>query len=211
MPSKPQKRPKAKKNSPALPYPKAVEKPVRDRLLDAALYLASLQGWEHCAVRDIAREAGLSLSDFYDHYDDRTDVLVAYGRRLDKQVLANFTEDDFETPVRDRLFDILMERFDLANQDRAAVVSILKSFRLDPKQMVISLPHLGASMTKMLEAAGLDTTGLRGAARVAGLTAAYVWILRTWVEDESPDLSRTMAQVDKCLNHLERAANTFGL
>lgn len=194
------------------PPPKAAnDKAPRDRIIEAALHLAAVQGWDHCTVRDIAAEAGVDLPEFYDHFEERSDILVAYARRLDRQVLSAFAEPDYETGPRDRLFDIIMERFDLANQDREALVSIIKSHRADPKQVIVALSHLGGSMAKMLDAAGLETTGLRGALRVAGLSAAYIWVLRSWLEDESEDLSKTMASLDKCLGNLETAANTFGL
>lgn len=184
---------------------------VRDIIIDAALRLAAIQSWEHCAVRDIAGEAGVTIADFYDHFDDRNDVLLAYGRRLDRKVLEAFAEPEYEASPRDRLFDILMERFDAANDDREALISIIHSYKTDPKQTIINLPHLCGSMTRMLEAAGLDTTGLRGAIRVAGLSAAMIWVMRTWSEDDSEDLSKTMAALDKVLANLEKAANTLGL
>ena len=190
---------------------KSTEKSVRDRIIDGALSLAAVQGWESCSVRDITVESDVTLEEFYDHFDDRADVIAAYGRRLDRIVLSRFAELDYDTSPRDRLFDILMERFDVAGESRDGVVSILKSCKVDPKQAVISLPHLGGSMARMLEAAGLDTAGLRGAARVAGLTALYMWVMRIWVEDDSEDLSKTMAALDKGLGRLESAANSLGL
>jgi hypothetical protein len=125
--------------------------------------------------------------------------------------MENFPETDLALSERDRLFDILMERFDLANQDRAALTSILHSFKTDPKQMVISLPHLGLSMSRMCELAEIDTQGLRGALRVMGLMGAYVWVLRTWLQDDSPDLSKTMSALDKTLSRLEQTADRAGL
>jgi AcrR family transcriptional regulator len=162
-------------------------------------------------VRDIAEEANISLEEFYDHFDEKSDVLIAYGRRIDRAVLAAFAELDYESKARDRLFDILMERFDLANRDRDAVLSILHSFKLDPKQALISCPSLSQSMTRMLEAAGLDTAGFRGAARVAGLTGLFMCVLRVWMKDESEDMSETMAALDKGLSRMESAANSLGL
>ncbi len=204
MASKQQKKPKTVKVAPT-------QKSVKEGIIDAALRLAAVQGWEACTVRDIAQEAGLSLEEFYDHFDERGDIIVGYARRIDRAVLAAFAELDYDASPRDRLFDILMERFDLANQDRDAVISIVNSYKLDPKQAVINFPYVGQSMTRMLEAAGLDTAGLRGAARVAGLTALYMWLLRTWVKDDTEDLSRTMAALDKGLSRLEAAANSVGL
>ncbi len=190
---------------------KSPEKSLRDRIIDGALSLAAVQGWESCSVRDIAGEAEVTLEEFYEHFDDRTDVIAAYGRRLDRAVLSRFADLDYDASPRDRLFDILMERFDAASEHRDGIVSVLRAGKVDPKQAVIGLPHLGGSMARMLEAAGLETGGLRGAARVAGLAALYLWVLRIWIDDESEDLSKTMAALDKGLGRLESAANSLGL
>ena len=66
-------------------------------------------------------------------------------------------------------------------------------------------------MTWMLEAAGLQTTGLKGAVRVAGLSGLYIKTLWVWRDDDSPDMAKTMAALDKNLTRAERMASTFGL
>lgn len=183
----------------------------RDDAVLAALQLADELGWEHVTLQDIAQEAGCSLADLHEHFDDKTDILCAFGRMIDRKVLGAVGEVDESLSARDRLFDILMERFDALNEYRDGVVSILSSFRMDPKQAVISMPHLCRSMTWMMEAAGMDTNGFTGAAKVAGLTAVYLNALRSWVKDDSPDMGKTMAALDKDLGRAEQCANTFSL
>lgn len=182
----------------------------RERILDAALDLAAAQGWETVALSAVAKGAGLSLSALRGHVEDKSDILALLGRRIDRRTLENADESDPSVSARDRLFDILMERLDVLNERRAAIVSILDSFKCDPKQAVISCPHLARSMNWMLEAAGEDTQGIRGAIKVAGLTAIYIKTLRVWREDESPDLARTMAALDKDLSRAGRLALRFG-
>lgn len=186
-------------------------KPVRERAVDAALSLAAMMPWEMVTLADIAGEADTTLAELSDYFDDKSDLLVIYGRRIDKKVLENVGAASPDENTRDRLFEILMERFDIIGEDRDAVVSILKSFRLDPKQAVISLPHLGRSMSWVLEAAGIETSGIKGAIRVAGLTAIYLNVLRAWIDDESEDLPKTMAALDRNLQRAEQFANSFML
>ena len=185
--------------------------PLKERAVKAALDLSSRMGWDMVTLTDIADTAQASLADLSEVFFDKGDILAAYGRMLDKKVLERCADPDPSTPERDRLFEIMMERFDLLNEDREAIVSILKSFVTDPKQAVISLPHLGRSMAWMLEAAGMDTNGVKGAIKVAGLTGVYLYVLKQWMNDESADLSKTMAALDKGLNRAEQAANTFML
>ena len=66
-------------------------------------------------------------------------------------------------------------------------------------------------MACMLEAAGLSTTGVRGALRVKGLGAVYLVVLRTWLGDDDPDLARTMAMLDRMTRRAESLAALVGL
>lgn len=180
-------------------------------LVYAALDLAAARDWASLTLRDIADAGGVSLADLHAHFDDKTDILAAFGRDIDRQVLEGLVEPSADLSIRDVLFDILMDRFDLLNDHRDALVSILDSFLPDPKQALISAPHLVKSMNWMLEAAGEDTTGILGAVKVTGLTGIYLNVLRTWKQDDSADLSKTMAALDKNLDRSEKFMNMFGL
>ena len=56
----------------------------------------------------------------------------------------------------------------------------------------------------MGEAAGLPMDGIGGALRTKAIAAAWAGAMRTWLSDESPDLSRTMAALDQRLRWVER-------
>ena len=191
--------------------PKKVEKNAKEVIVDAALKLAEGQAWDNVSLVDIADEVGVSLVELFDIVEDKTDILVLFGRMIDRRTLEGVGEPDPAIPVRDALFDILMERYEVLNDYRPALLSILKSFKFDPKQAVISAPHLCRSMTWMLEAAGIETHGIRGAIKVAGLTGLYLKVLKVWCDDESADLAKVMAALDKDLSRVEQVANTFGI
>ncbi len=190
---------------------KRQQKDTKVKIIEAALKLAAEKGWAHVTLADIAKANKLSLAALHEHFEDKTDILAGFSRMVDGRVLAGIAETDPETSPRDRLFDILMERFDVLNEYRPGLVSVLNSFKSDPKQLVIGLPHVCKSMNWMLEAAGMDTLGLRGAARLAGLSGIYIKNLRVWAGDESPDMGKTMAALDKDLSRAESLANSIGL
>lgn len=191
--------------------PKASALPLKERAVEAALSLAGRMGWDMVTMTDVADAAGVGLADLREIFDDKTDILVAYGRIIDRRVLESYGGPDPSMPERERLFEILMERFDVMGENRAAILSMLKSLGPDPKQAVIGLPHLGRSMAWMLEAAGIETAGIKGAIRVAGLSAVYLYVLKIWMSDESEDQSRTMAALDKTLARAQQCANSFML
>ncbi|PZO86408.1 MAG: TetR family transcriptional regulator [Micavibrio aeruginosavorus] len=205
------KSPKKAAGKPVSGVPAVKEVSLKERAVSAALSLSATLGWDLITMTDIADETGASLAELSDLFDDKGDILTAYGRMIDREMLKAAGTPDNSVSERDRLFDIIMTRFDVVNRDRAAVVSILHSFRADPKQAVISLPHLGRSMAWVLEAAGIEANGFKGAARLAGLTAVYVAVTREWLSDDSADMAKTMAALDKNLERAERAANFLSL
>ncbi|NCT40354.1 MAG: TetR/AcrR family transcriptional regulator [Alphaproteobacteria bacterium] len=183
----------------------------KNELVVVALDVATELGWAYVTLNDIADKAEISLACLHDHFDDKSDILVALGRMIDRRVLESFEDIGGEASTRDRLFDVLMERFDILNDYRDGVVAVLHSFRFDPKDAVISAPHLCRSMAWMLEASGVETNGIKGGAKIVGITGVYLKVLKVWKDDTSPDLGKTMAALDKHLEQAERLANRFGV
>jgi hypothetical protein len=61
------------------------------------------------------------------------------------------------------------------------------------------------SMRFMLEAAGIEAEGASGAIKLQGLTLAWGRVLQTWLDDDEPTLSKTMAELDRVPTRGERA------
>ncbi|QQG37133.1 MAG: TetR family transcriptional regulator [Micavibrio aeruginosavorus] len=189
---------------------KSKENP-KERIVNAALALTARDGWEALTMEKIARQAKISLATLREFFDDRYDILACYARMVDQKVLDAVGETDKDASRRDRLFDILMERFDILNENREALVSVIEDIKCEPHQIVTNLPYLARSMGWMLEAAGIETAGLRGAAHIAALSAVYIATIKTWTNDDSLDLSKTMAALDRNLGHAEKCAGILGL
>ncbi len=102
-----------------------------------------------------------------------------------------------------------MRRFDALQPHRAALSVILRDSFGDP-QALFAVPQLLNSMAWMLEAAGLSAAGWRGRLRVRLLAALYLGVLRVFLRDDSPDLTKTMATLDRRLRRAESLLGRFG-
>nr|MBC8158924.1 TetR family transcriptional regulator [Alphaproteobacteria bacterium] len=71
------------------------------------------------------------------------------------------------------------------------------------------LPCFLRSMAWMLEAAGLPSGGISGAARAAGLGALYANAVRVWLRDDTPDMAKTMAALDRGLGCADGIVSFF--
>jgi AcrR family transcriptional regulator len=185
-------------------------KDVEARALDAALELAATRRWMEISLAEIAGQAGLKLSEIYPVAPNKAALLAAFARRIDAAVLSEDLEGLEDSPARDRLFDVMMRRFDALEPYREAVGNILADAWAEPLAALGGLPQLGRSMAWMLEAAGIPTEGWRGLLRVQGLVGIYVATLRVWLRDDSLDKSKTMAQLDSYLRRVEGLSERFG-
>ena len=175
-----------------------------DRIIDAALACIARQGWRRLSLADIAAEAGLPILRVYRVFQSKPAILCGFFRRIDEAVLAIPPEGEPDERPRDRVFDLLMRRFDALQPYRAALDVLARELPTDPLAALAAAAELLRSMRWMLEAAGISGEGLGGAVAVKLTAAAYLATSRVWRRDESPDLAPTMAALDRRLRGIER-------
>jgi hypothetical protein len=170
-------------------------------LITAAFALAARDGWAQVSVAAAARETGLPLERARARFSGRDGMLLRFGRLADAAALTGALT---EGSPRDRLFDVLMRRFDALQAHRAGVIAVMRALPINPALALLLAAATETSMGWMLEACGISTTGLRGMLRSKGLTAVWLYTARVWESDESADLSATMAALDRALSRAER-------
>ena len=176
---------------------------IPNHIVTTALTLATNQGWRDTTLGDIADTAKLSLGELLAIYPTKTAIIAAHSRQIDSQVLKAIDSDLASEPPRDRLFDVMMRRFDALEPDRDGLRSIIHASLCDPVSAVCSAFVLRRSMIVMLEAASISASGLRGLVRVKGLSAIFLSVLRVWFNDDSEDMARTMSALDRSLRRAE--------
>ena len=182
----------------------------RDALIDAGLVLASLEGWQNVTMAKIAMEAGLGLADALSEFSSKNQVLAAFSRRVDLAVLSSVVFAKEET-ARDRLFEVIMRRFDVLSPYKHGLHAVISGFRHEPISGFCSCARINASMRLMLETAGLGSKGFQGELKARGLTIIYANSFRVWLGDDSPDLAATMAALDRSLMRAEQIMSLLKL
>jgi AcrR family transcriptional regulator len=168
----------------------------REKIIDALMALAAEQNWADISLADVADRAGLNLAQFRDLFPSKGAVLGGFSRRIDKIVLEGGETPASESP-KDRLFDVLMRRFDAMTPYKAALKNIDDWAMRDP----LALPALNQlalnSLRFMLEAAGLNSEGPLGTLKLQGLALSWTRVFHIWLADDSKDGAKTMAALDK--------------
>lgn len=174
------------------------------RLVAAALKLAAERSWARVTLADIAKGARLPLAEAIGLLPSKAAILAEFQRGIDRAVLAGGAGG--EGGARDRLFELMMRRFDALGPHRAALRSILRVAPLDPAALLCGWLQLLHSMRLMLAAAGCPADGLVGLVAMKGLAAIHLSVLPVFLADRSRDHAPTMAALDKRLRCIESVA-----
>jgi len=175
-------------------------------VIKTAMDLAARYGWRNVGLGEIAEEAKVPLADLYRLYRTKGAILSALASEIDAEVLAAKFDHDEGDSARDRLFDVMMRRFEALQPYREGLRAVLCDAAFRPASTLCSGGRLLQSMTWMLEAAGIGSAGLRGRLRRKGLAGIYVGTMLVWLRDDSPDMAATMAALDKRLASAESIA-----
>jgi AcrR family transcriptional regulator len=176
----------------------------RAKAVRAALDLAKERNWGDISLTDIAQAANLSLADLRREFSCKSDVIRAFQKEVDAEVLARARPAAEAQSPRDRLFDVIMTRFELMQPYKPALKRISSYVCCRPGEAAPLLCGSLASQYWMLAGSGAKLDGPAGAVRVAGLAAVYGKVFRVWLDDQSPSLDKTMAALDQRLARGER-------
>lgn len=178
----------------------------KQAIIKSALALATEHGWSHVSMAEISEHADMSMSELRKHLATKAGLIELIVRDTDAHVCeqTNVSEDD--GTARERLFDVLMSRFDHLSQNREAIAAVLRDSLADPITLARRACCFRTSMKLMLETAHIPTSGPFGALRTKGGLVVYAAAFRAWLKDDSKDMSKTMAALDKALIQAEKIA-----
>ncbi len=172
-------------------------------IIKALMELAASQPWPEISLPMIAEKADVSLADLRDHFPSKGSILGGFARMIDRQVLEGTGTDMQDEPMRDRLLDVMLRRFDALSPWRAAIANIQQHMRRDPLSLLALNQVALNSWRYMLAAAHIDTEDKLGTMRIQGAALVFARALDTWLTEEGTDLTKTMAVLDKELKRGE--------
>ena len=174
-----------------------------DRAAEAALALAADRRWDEISLREIAMAAGAPMAELYAAAPGKTALLDHLSQTFDRHALAS-AEADGSAETIDRLFEAVMARLEVMEPHRRALIAIARS-----EGLLALAPRLPRTAKALLEAAGIDSGGVRGVLRLAAMTGVWTRVLQVWRDDEGA-LNRTMAEIDTQLKQTNQRLNRLG-
>jgi AcrR family transcriptional regulator len=177
-----------------------------DLIAGAAIQLAGRTGWRSATLGDIAAEAGVTLAELARSYCGRPAILDGFENMIDRRMLAGAAAGTEDRP-RDRMFEIVMARLDALALYREGAKRVAHDLPFDPQSGLVMACALPRSISWMFAGANLPLGGPLTPLKLAAVGAAYLATFRIWLNDESEDLSKTMAALDR---NMDRVKNLLG-
>ena len=135
-------------------------------IIESALTLAASRGWARVGLGDIAEAAEISLAELRAEFSSKSAIVAAYAAAIDREVLAARDPEVAGRPATERLFDVLMKRFDLLNAHKEGVGAIMRSCPSDPEAILCG--PLDAAALHALDAGSCRLEQRRPARRASG-------------------------------------------
>ena len=177
----------------------------RQKIIAAFMDLVATEPWDAgfhaCSV---AVAASIKLDVLRSTYDSRLAILEDLARRTDIAVLRDLDPNLNEEKIRDRFFEVLMQRLDVLAPYKPGLKALARQARRDPVLGLTLLRTVFQSQSWMVMAAGLGSGGLQGIVRTKAVSLAYLETMNVWFEDDEPGLAKTMSALDKALRTAER-------
>lgn len=162
----------------------------RERVIDVVMALATEMEWDRIGLNEIAARADLSLLDLRDLFPSKGAILGAFARRIDHEVLSQ-NQGDPNSPVAERLLDVMMLRFRALLPYRAALKAMAPAMARDPLSLSALNQVALNSMRYMLASAGIDAEGPLAFVKIQGAVLAFARAMEVWFRDQSPDQFET--------------------
>jgi AcrR family transcriptional regulator len=172
------------------------------RICAAALRLAATVDWEKTTLDAVAKAAKIVPATLKKRFAIPCDLVPIIAEEIDREAFK--AAGKISGTPHDVLFDLLMVRFDVMQKNRKAVLSMESAARRDRNLACALACATWDGAYRIVDAAKLTTPPR--VILAAGLAAVYTCAFIAWRKDESRDMAKTMATLDRALRWAGKAA-----
>jgi len=173
------------------------------KLAASAKELIARKGWVRVTVPEIASEAGVGIVDALRIAPSKAVLVAACLDDVDKAVSTDPDRATAGADLRDSIFSAIMVYVDQLQAEREFYGTVVRGLRFDPVGSTIIGARFEQSLDAILDHAGLSADLVAGFARRRALSVLMLDVLRVWADDNSEDLSATMAGLNNRLTQIE--------
>jgi hypothetical protein len=175
-------------------------------ILDKIFTNIAKDGWTKFSLLQFSKTQKISIKDLKIFFRNKDHILERFSKMIDFKVESNIDIEEMKnTSKKDNLFELIMLRLEVMQTYKVALRNILSSAKEQP----IILKKLSKNIINSLDfylelSLYYDDTPVDFLKKNA-IFIVYSLTFRVWLNDESDDLSKTMAELDKFLSMADKA------
>ena len=174
------------------------------KIAQYTLNILKKKSWTSISLTEILKKTKIKKTNIKTKFD----LLKLISKYVD-YLLINKMKSLEISSTKDMLFEVLMARFDILEENRKAFLEIYKILKKNPQQLIKLLPTFLESMIITAELSKYKVNGLKGTIRLKGLMLIYFITFFQWVNDKKSSLEKTMTALDKNLDQAEKLSKLF--
>ena len=184
------------------------EQTIQDQLIEAVFSHIPFDGWSETSLKMAAADCGLSEAELAALFPAGiADAIAAYGAYADKMMVTEFEErhddDSAPMPVHIKIRTLILIRLEQAAPHKEVVRRTL-AVLARPQHAKLAAKMLYDTVDAMWRAAGDTSTDYNFYTKRASLSAVYSATLLAFLSDNSTDMAKTEAFLDRRLADIAR-------
>ena len=173
-----------------------------------AFKLIEEKGWNDFSLEKLAKEESIKIEDLIFFFKDETKLIESFSEMIDEQVIKEVDLNEFnQNSVKDNIFELIMIRFEKLSPYKKSLDILLKQLRSKPKTLKKLAKKIFNSLDLFLEISNAKNNYVFDFLKLNIMFIIYGYTFKIWLEDDSKDMGKTMAEVDKWLSEAEGYAN----
>ena len=176
----------------------------KEKLIILGFNLIEKKGWSYFSLKSLAKENKSDLESIKIFFKNKSEFLESFSEMIDNKVLASIDKDEFnKNSIKDNLFELIMLRFENLNHYKTGLKILLSDLKKSPVELKKIMKKVFDSMDLFLEIANVKNNYLMDFIKVNIIFIIYSYVFNVWLDDQSSEMSKTMAELDKWLSKAE--------
>ena len=176
----------------------------KEKLITLGFKLIEKKGWKYFSLKSLAKANKSDLETIKIFFKNKSQFLESFSEMIDNKVLADIDKEEFnKNSIKDNLFELIMLRFENLNNYKTGLNILISDLKKSPVELKKIVKKVLDSMDLFLEIANVKNNYLMDFIKVNIIFIIYSYVFKVWLGDQSPEMSKTMAELDKWLSEAE--------
>ena len=174
------------------------------KFIKKGFHLINDIGWDKFSLEKLSTKENIPVEDLKDLFKCKYSIVDKFSRMVDKNIESKLKIEDFkDSSKKDILFELIMMRFDEMEEFKGSLAQILDASRNKPLLISIITKNVMNTMDFFLELSDSYNNYAFDFLKKNFLFLIYSITFKTWLSDNTEELSKTMAELDRLLSTAE--------